>query len=90
MISLVVIEEAIKLREQLKSINCLSGNDKKLLEMTNLPIIYSDENYLLKMKTDTSFLAESELNKWFNFSKRTDPFLVTPSTLYVPSRGVSK
>lgn len=45
----------------------------------NIPFIWEGENYLLKVKTDTQFLALSEYGKYFNFSSKSDPFLVQPS-----------
>lgn len=43
-----------------------------------IPFIWDNENYLIKMKTDTEFLANHSLAKWFNFAKN-DPFLVIPA-----------
>lgn len=40
---------------------------------------YSNENYLLKMRSDLDFLKNSEFNKILNFSQENDPLLVTPS-----------
>jgi len=37
------------------------------------------ENYLLKMKKDTLFLSLSPLANYFNFSNKSDPFLVLTS-----------
>ena len=34
---------------------------------------------MLKMKMDTSFLIQSPFAKYFNFSPKSDPFLVFPS-----------
>lgn len=85
MVSLTVVEEAIKYREQTNSIYHLSG-----AKQIPIPILYQDTNYLAQMKTDTSFLCESELSKWFNFSKHSDPFLVTPSAPCIISKGASK
>jgi len=42
----------------------------------NIPFIWENENYLLKMKSDTTFLFSSEFSKYFNFSPKSDPFLV--------------
>lgn len=46
----------------------------------NIPFIWESENYLLKMKNDTKFLNFSEYSKHFNFSTKSDPFLVFPSS----------
>eukprot|EP00927_Polykrikos_kofoidii_P048395 TRINITY_DN42684_c0_g1_i1.p1 TRINITY_DN42684_c0_g1~~TRINITY_DN42684_c0_g1_i1.p1 ORF type:complete len:875 (+),score=127.20 TRINITY_DN42684_c0_g1_i1:73-2697(+) len=37
------------------------------------------ENYLLKMKSDTSWLSESPLGDLLQFSPKSDPFFVVPS-----------
>jgi len=42
--------------------------------------VWEQQNYLLKMKSDTSFLHGSPFAKYFNFSPKSDPFLVFPST----------
>lgn len=48
---------------------------------SSLPILpfLDHPNYLLKMKTDLDFLAESNLAKYFKFSKASDPLLITPA-----------
>lgn len=46
----------------------------------NIPFVWENENYLLKMKSDTStLLHKSHFSKYFNFSGKNDPFLVFPS-----------
>jgi hypothetical protein len=49
--------------------------------LPNIPFLWTDsqESYLIKIKNDTLFLAESEFAKFFNFAKNSDPFLVVPS-----------
>lgn len=42
------------------------------------------------MKTDTIFLAESSFAEYFNFSTKSDPFLVIPSTMQNPKRILRK
>ena len=44
-----------------------------------IPFVWEQQNYLLKMKTDTQFLIISPFSKYFNFSTKSDPFLVFPS-----------
>merc|ERR1719352_2268156 len=39
----------------------------------------SGENYLLKMKSDTHWLADSPLGEILTFSPKSDPFFVVPS-----------
>jgi len=88
--SLSVVESAMKFREQLRSIYYISGNEDKLLTAEKVPILFNGIDYLVKMKTDTAFLSTSEFAKWFNFSQKIDPFLVTPATPYIVSKGASK
>ena len=45
-----------------------------------IPFVWEQQNYLLKMKSDTQFLISSPFSKYFNFSAKSDPFLVFPST----------
>jgi len=85
MISLLVIENVMKYREQTHTMYQLTEVKEEVI-----PIMFEGTNYLAQMKVDTAFLGESELSKWFNFSKYSDPFLVTPSTPYMIAKGVSK
>ena len=88
--SLSVVECALRFREQLRSIYYLSGVEDKIAQVDRVPIMHNGVNYLIKMKSDTNFLASSEVAKWFNFSHKSDPFLVTPATPYVVAKGASK
>ena len=46
----------------------------------NIPFVWENENYLLKMKSDTSvMLYNSHFSRYFSFSIKNDPFLVYPS-----------
>ena len=45
-----------------------------------IPFVWEQQNYLLKMKLDTGFLISSPFSKYFNFSPKSDPFLVFPSS----------
>lgn len=52
----------------------------------------SGENYLLKMKADTQWLADSPLGDFLSFSPKSDPFFVVPSTrecLATPSNSMT-
>lgn len=88
--SLQVVENCIKLRNQIKSIYSFSTDECKMSPVESIPAMHNGTNYLVKMKTDTMFLAHSELNKWFNFSNKADPFFVTPASSYVTLKGASK
>lgn len=58
----------------------------------SIPFIWDNDNYLVKMKTDTDFLKEHELSKWFNFGDKNDPFLVIPACAHsgVGLKGLKK
>ena len=45
-----------------------------------MPFVWESQNYLLKLKSDAAFLLNSAYSKFFNFSPKSDPFLVFPST----------
>ena len=85
-----MVENAAKFYEELKNIYLLSGDDHKVPNLKKVVIMHHGSNYLQKMKTDTLFLGSSELNKWFNFSRKPDPFLICPSSSYASTKGVSK
>lgn len=56
------------------------GPKNNIKKFKNIPFVWLNENYLLKMKSDTSrMLYESHFSKYFNFSHKNDPFLVHPS-----------
>jgi hypothetical protein len=43
------------------------------------PYIWEGEDYVLKIRHDSSFLKDSSLSKLYEFSKRSDPFLLFPN-----------
>lgn len=45
-------------------------------------------NYLIKMKNDNSFLKDSSMSNYFNFSSKSDPFLVFPSSKHHTDQAV--
>lgn len=49
-------------------------------KMFRVPIIWQGNNYILQLKSDTSFLAASCLADFFEFSKKSDPFFVLPAS----------
>lgn len=52
-----------------------------LKKFKNIPFVWENENYLLKMKSDTSIsLYQSHFARYIGFSSKNDPFLVYPST----------
>ena len=78
MLSLNVVECIVKWREQLL---CMKAqvNPENTKSPAAIPFLWRGENYLTKMKSDTLFLAESAYSRVFNFSAKSDPFLVFPS-----------
>jgi hypothetical protein len=44
-----------------------------------IPFVWEGQNYLVKIKGDTHFLASSPFSVYFNFSNKSDTFLVFPS-----------
>jgi hypothetical protein len=40
---------------------------------------YDGRNYLLKIRGDSGFLRETPISTFFEFSKRSDPFLLYPT-----------
>ena len=58
----------------------MGSNKNNIKKFKNIPFIWENENYLLKMKSDTShMLYTSHFGRYFNFSNKNDPFLVHPS-----------
>lgn len=49
--------------------------------------MWEQENYLLKMKSDSLFLTTSTFSHYFNFSSKSDPFLVYPSSKHSGAVG---
>ena len=54
----------------------INNERNSINKFKNIPFVWEGENYLLKMKGDTSFLVSSNLSKFFNFSNKSDPFLI--------------
>jgi hypothetical protein len=63
-------------REELHALN--STNHRIL----KLPYIWNRQDYLLKIRNDLNFLVESNLAHSFEFSRRSDPFLIHPTLAY--------
>lgn len=89
--TLLVCENAISFREQLRTAYYLSGLEEKAYEAKNFIIIYDNINYLAKINTDTLFLASSNYGKLFNISQKPDPFLLLAATsAQTAVKGTSK
>ena len=74
MLSLNAVDQIVKWREQI-----LFAYTAMRIEQT-VQFMWESENYLRKMQHDTSFLPSSNYSKYFNFSSKSDPFMVLPST----------
>ena len=91
MLSLHVVRCIIEWRKQLiynfLLTNQQGGNapqqgpaKNNIKKFKNIQFIWENENYLLKMKSDTSImLYNSHFSRYFSFSNKNDPFLVHPS-----------
>ena len=55
--------------------------DSPFKVMGTIPFIWGEVNYLTKIKTDSAFLEKSAYSNFFNFSVKSDPFLLIPSTV---------
>jgi hypothetical protein len=91
MLSLNVVEWIVIWREQMlyafnQSVN---GNSPP---SPHIPFMWEDENYLIKMKSDTDFLKSHSISQFYNFSEKNDPFLVIPSWAHsgVGLKGLKK
>ena len=78
-ISIDVVEAIVEWRNRLAY---LASKVPDETEVTNHLFVfqYENENYLSKMKTDTNFLSTSQLKLYLNFSAKSDPFLLNPSS----------
>ncbi|CAE8598381.1 unnamed protein product, partial [Polarella glacialis] len=47
--------------------------------------VFSDPQYIVRMKDDTHWLPESSLGEFLNFSVKSDPFFVVPSSKEPPA-----
>ncbi|CAI2383051.1 unnamed protein product [Moneuplotes crassus] len=79
MLSLNAVECIVIWREQMlfayNQCNPINKNNPS----PGIAFLWDDLNYLVKMKSDTDFLNEHILSRYFNFSEKNDPFLVIPS-----------
>lgn len=73
-----VIDSIVLWRERL---NYLIGKVSEApgVDKHDFVFIWDHENYLMKIKSDTLFLKDSSLSKYFHFSTKADPFLIVPS-----------
>lgn len=65
----------------------LNSTNHRILK---LPYIWEGGNYVLKLRHDLDFLHDSSLNRLFEFSKRSDPFLLYPNYSYKQHKGLTK
>ncbi|CAD8098694.1 unnamed protein product [Paramecium sonneborni] len=72
-LSISVVESIIGWRQYLMKflVNIHSS------ESIQLPYIYFNENYLIKMKKDVLYIQNSVLSYFYQFSNKSDPFFVT-------------
>lgn len=74
-LSINIVNHFMKIRE-ISSYGVLVGK----YELDNISRNFTfDKNYLIKIKNDTDFLFNSNLNKFFKFSVDSDPFLISLS-----------
>lgn len=68
-----------------------SATDPKAKEPV-ITFMWEGTNYLVKMRSDVNYLAQHSLAKYFNFSDKSDPFLVIPSCAHtgVGLKGLKK
>jgi len=78
-LSLNAVETILKWREYIQQAYYITRGVVKANQTIIIPFLYNEINYLLKMKNDTRDLCESSLSRYFNFSAKSDPFLVYPS-----------
>lgn len=75
--TLIVVESAIKLREELTRNAPLEK--RKEDQWKKFPIIFDKQEYLSKICRDYKIILNGELSKLFKFNKGVDPFFLTPS-----------
>lgn len=84
-ISIKAVESIQSWREQMSAYDPANLNAKKV------PFIWEGHNYLLKMKSDLNFLQTSPLSMIFEFSTKSDPFMVYASSALIrKGRGSKK
>lgn len=78
------------LTQQYRSIKNGTSNGQTLRKFKVMPFVWESQNYLMKLKTDTQFLVKSSYAKYFNFSVKSDPFLVFPSIKQQHATGTQR
>jgi hypothetical protein len=71
--TLIVVESACQLREELNLARNQSASQQRL---DPLPILYNSQDYLAKITSDLAVLRASPLAKIFKFSEQFDPFFL--------------
>jgi len=79
MLSLNAVECIVIWREQMLYAYNQSTPMRKNGPSPTIPYLSNNQNYLVKMKSDTDFLKGHNISKYFNFAEKNDPFLVIPS-----------
>lgn len=80
-LTLEVVRAVQLWRERLFAVNPWN---KRILK---LPYIWEGGNYLLKLRSDLSFLKDSAAARHWDFSDRTDPFLQFPPHAHKQQKG---
>ena len=88
-LTLAVVESVVKWREQMVYALLMNCSEQALRKARTVPFMWHGVNYLLKLKDDVSFLGNSAFAYLFNFSERSDPFLIFTGT-YDDSNYVKK
>ena len=94
MLSLHVVKCVIEWRKQLIYSFVLTAGRGTHHERNSInkfkmvPFVWEGENYLIKMKNDTHFLRFSNYARVFNFSIKSDPFLVFPASKHNNNNAV--
>lgn len=88
-LTLAVVESVVKWREQMVYALLMNSSEQALRKARTIPFIWHGVNYLLKLKDDVGFLTNSAFAYLFNFSERSDPFLIFTGT-YDDSNYVKK
>ncbi len=87
MATLAVVENALRLRAELRQLAITSGQRDKAEKLAKLPIWHHEHDYFEKVVADVGFIASCELAKLFKFSKHFDPFFLSPSQPSLPIAG---
>lgn len=79
-LTVTTVENIVAWKDYLFNLQKYTQKPDKFSKSDNLIVFFFDnENYIIKIRSDTQFIIDSVLNSYIPISPKYDPFFVYPS-----------